>query len=118
MDAAATLGDVAWAPAACTLPTSAQPLRVAEFDRLFAQHVTSVRRDSAGAVTLTLTGGPPAAATAAELAARETDCCGFFTFDLRLTDGSVELAITTSEAHAEVLAALADRAAGLAGTAQ
>jgi hypothetical protein len=33
-----------WVPAACTLPTAEQPLRVAEFDDLFATSVRAVDR--------------------------------------------------------------------------
>ncbi|MEV4838269.1 hypothetical protein AB0K05_27425 [Nonomuraea sp. NPDC049486] len=36
--------DQAWVPSACTLPTAEQPLRVAEFDALFADAVRAVAR--------------------------------------------------------------------------
>ncbi|HEX8305332.1 MAG TPA: hypothetical protein VF612_10680 [Jatrophihabitans sp.] len=55
------------------------------------------------------------AATAADLAARETQCCGFFSFELHIADGRLALSVSTGPAHAEVLAALADRATALAG---
>ena len=35
---------MAWVPEACTLPTVEQPLRVAEFDELFATAVRPVER--------------------------------------------------------------------------
>ena len=73
-------GRAAWAPDACTLPTADQPLRIAEFDDLFA---TAVRRRHAprpAAWSCTSNPTPEVAATAAGLAARETACCSFFTF--------------------------------------
>jgi hypothetical protein len=104
-----------WVPAACTLPTAEQPLRLAEFDELFARHVAEVRREDPTHLRLALTGGPEVAATAAGLAARETQCCGFFTFELHIADGALALGVSTGSAHSEVLAALADRATALAG---
>jgi arginine repressor len=104
-----------WAPTACTLPTAEQPLRIAEFEALFADHVQQVSRQGATTVLLTLSGGPQAAAEAADLAARETGCCSFITFDLRITDGTVTLAVRAGDGHADVVAALADRAESLAG---
>jgi hypothetical protein len=107
--------DPAWAPDACTLPTADRPLRLAEFDTLFTRHVRQVHRQDATRLVLGLTGGPEVAARAAELAARETGCCSFFTFDLRIADGTLTLTVGTGEAQAAVLAALADRAETLAG---
>lgn len=43
-----------WAPHACTLPTEERPLRVAEFDALFAEAVKNVRRIDATFVSLDL----------------------------------------------------------------
>ena len=40
------------APEACTLPTAQQPLRVAEFDDLFANSVTWVDRPDATRLVL------------------------------------------------------------------
>jgi hypothetical protein len=104
-----------WAPAACTLPTAEQPLRLAEFDDLFARHVAEVRREDPTHLRLALTGGPEVAATAAGLAAREARCCGFFTFELHIAEDGLALGVSTGPAHADVLAALADRATALAG---
>lgn len=105
-----------WVPEACTLPTAAQPLRVAELDRLLVDSVSAVSRDGSTRLVLSLSGGAEAAATAAGLAAREAQCCRFFTFDLRIAQDGVTLSVSVPEAHADVLAALADRAGGLAGT--
>src|ERR1700712_5020505 len=113
MDKTTSGSDLGWTPSTCTLPTTEQPLRLAEFDDLFARHVLQVRRDDATHLRLALAGGPAVAATAADLAARETQCCGFFTFELHIADGGLELGISTGPAHADVLAALGDRAAAL-----
>jgi len=101
-------------PDACTLPTAERPLRLAEFDDLFA---TAVRRvDSIGAThaRLNLTGPAGLAARVRDLAARETDCCSFFTFTTAgepAGDGeAVVLDIEVPAAHADVLASLTLRA--------
>ena len=48
---------VAWVPAdACTLPTAEQPLRVAEFDGLFATALRGMERGEPGWLRLNLTG--------------------------------------------------------------
>jgi hypothetical protein len=66
----------------CTLPTAEQPFRVAEFDRLFADHLR--RAERVDAQTLDLTLNPESLATVEELTARETECCSFFTFTTEL----------------------------------
>ncbi|GLZ06587.1 hypothetical protein Acsp03_40530 [Actinomadura sp. NBRC 104412] len=43
-----------WAPQACTLPTAERPLRLAEFDALFAEAVTEVRPAAPGELQLVL----------------------------------------------------------------
>ncbi|MFJ2839958.1 hypothetical protein ACIO52_31750 [Nocardia sp. NPDC087230] len=53
-------------------------LRVAEFDRFFAEHVESGRRPAPTRLELSLSAG--AETTARELAARESSCCSFFVF--------------------------------------
>lgn len=106
-----------WAPDACTLPTAEQPVRLAEFDAFFSAHVEQVRRDDDGRVVLSLTGGADAASAAAGLAVRETGCCSFFAFVLRIADCTLSLTVSTGPGHADVLAALAVRAETLAGAA-
>ncbi|TDB83443.1 hypothetical protein E1264_28385 [Actinomadura sp. KC216] len=102
--------DDGWTPQACTLPTAERPLRVAEFDALFADAVTAVRPDGPGRVRLELRADPLVAGRAAELAARETGCCSFFTFTLTATGGALELQARVDEPHIEVLDAMAARA--------
>jgi hypothetical protein len=79
-----------WVPDACTLPTAEQPLRVAEFDELFAAATRPARRPAPDTLEIFLAGGPDVAASARDLITQETACCSFFTFSLReSTDGSV-----------------------------
>ncbi len=97
-------------PDACTLPTADQPLRLAEFDALFAADVTDVQHPSADTALLTLRPDASVAARAADLAVRETGCCSFFEFTLTATGGQLTLQIRTPAAQIEVLDALVDRA--------
>jgi hypothetical protein len=102
-----------WAPQACTLPTEERPLRVAEFDALFTEAVRGVRRLDHTSVSLELEPSAEVAARAADLVARETGCCSFFTFSLIATGGSLRLQIEVPAQHTDVLEALAARADGL-----
>ena len=99
-----------WAPSSCTLPTVERPLREQEFERLFASSLRGVTRTSATSADFAV--APGRAAIARDLAARETSCCFFFTFDIR-DDGGVGdgadggvMAVTVPPAHAAVLEAL------------
>lgn len=103
--------DLAWVPQSCELPSAAQPLRVAEFDALFA---TALRASSRLAATrLRLVLDSAAEATARELTERETACCSFFTFTFQPGSdaGTVLLEIEVPAAQVAVLDALAERAA-------
>lgn len=51
--------------------------------------------------------------SAAELAAKETACCSFFTFTFTLADGRSTMSVSVGAAHEDVLEALAARAAAL-----
>ena len=105
---------------ACTLPTADQPLRVAEFDDLFATALRAIERpDTAVRARLLLVGGEDLADRVQRLADAETACCSFFTFTLTpLTtegaaayDGTVlALDIEVPITRADVLAALVQRA--------
>ena len=99
-----------WVPAACTLPTAEQPLRLAEWDALFAADVTDVQQTAAEVVRLVLRPDAAVAARAADLAARETACCSFFEFTLTATGGHLTMQIRTPAAQIDVLDALAARA--------
>ncbi|MFC5828016.1 hypothetical protein [Nonomuraea insulae] len=102
--------DLGWVPSACTLPTTEQPLRVAEFDALFADAVQAVVRPEPTRLRLELVCSPEHAAQAAELAARENGCCSFFIFTLTIADGSLVLEVAVPAEHVEVLDALSERA--------
>ena len=99
-----------WVPYACTLPTAEQPLRIAEWDALFAADTTDVLQTAADTVRLTLRPDAAVAARAADLAARETACCSFFEFTLTATGGHLTMQIRTPAAQIDVLDALAQRA--------
>ena len=71
--------DEIWVPEACTLPTAEQPLRIAEFDRLFATAWRQERLATAVAWPL----DPAEELAVRDLTARETECCSFFTFSSR-----------------------------------
>ncbi|MGP3962740.1 hypothetical protein ACTWPT_42785 [Nonomuraea sp. 3N208] len=102
--------DQEWVPSACTLPTAEQPLRVAEFDGLFAEAVQALSRPDRTRLRLELIFSPENAARAAELAARENGCCSFFTFTLTIADGSLALEIRVPPEQVGVLDALQARA--------
>jgi hypothetical protein len=108
-----------WVPDACTLPTAEQPLRVAEFDQLFARTLRAVRRT--GATTLELDLADEARPELDDLIARESSCCSFFTFTVTpglphepprpsaARPNGLLLEITVPPAQTAVLDALADR---------
>ncbi|MFF4986015.1 hypothetical protein ACFY19_02435 [Streptosporangium saharense] len=102
--------DPVWVPSACTLPTVERPVRVAEFDTLFAEAVRAVRRVGRDRLRLELLHSPEHAARAAELAARENGCCSFFTFVLTVADGGLTLEVAVPPKRSEVLDALQARA--------
>ncbi|MFF0502130.1 hypothetical protein ACFYUH_00805 [Streptomyces fimicarius] len=108
------MAEPAWVPPSCTLPTEEQPLRVAEWDALFAERLTALSRPSALRLRLDLAGGQGVAERVRELASRESACCSFFTFAVSAAASSgedrVHLDVSVDEGHASVLEALAARA--------
>lgn len=100
--------DGTWVPTACTLPTAEQPLRVAEFDALFATAVRPAERTSATALLVHLPAD--AAAAVRDLAARETACCSYFSFDVHRAVGGTDVLVQVPEQHVLVLDALSERA--------
>jgi hypothetical protein len=100
-----------WVADACTLPTAERPLRLAEFDDLFAGSVRAVDRVDRRRLRFTLDPAPEVAARAADLVVRESECCSFFTFTLTASGGQVHLDVAVPDGPpVEVLDALADRA--------
>ncbi len=106
---------LASAPEACTLPTAERPLRLAEFDDLFATALRGQHRPTPTRLRWEL--DPAAEATARDLTARESACCSFFTFtfDSRRTapGGPLELLAEVPAGQVAVLDALAARAAAV-----
>ncbi|MEV0156957.1 hypothetical protein AB0H57_24955 [Micromonospora sp. NPDC050686] len=109
------LAEGSWVPQACTLPTAEQPLRLVEFDDLFAWAVLGVQRADPLRARLELPAEPEVAARAADLMTRETGCCSFFSFTLVATGGQLALDVAVPAGYVAVLDALAARA-GLGGS--
>jgi hypothetical protein len=101
--------DRAWVPEACTLPTVERPLRLAEFDDLFATALRGQQRLSPTVLRWLLDAATEP--TVRDLAARESSCCSFFSFSFVPDGDAVRLDVAVPAAHVEVLDALADRAA-------
>lgn len=113
-----------WVPVdVCTLPTADIPLRVAEFDDLFAAALTDVDQPSPTTLELSLLGPIGLAARVRDLTDRESDCCSFFSFTLtQISRGSgqragrrddaeqLQLDVAVPAVHADVLTAVAQRA--------
>jgi hypothetical protein len=106
-------------PAACSLPTAERPLRLAEFDTLFSTAVRAVETVGPTHARMRLTGPAGLAATVRDLTARETECCSFFSFTVNPEpagpdDGeALTLDVRVPARYADVLAALAGRAAAV-----
>ncbi|MET8046835.1 hypothetical protein ABZU75_04475 [Streptosporangium sp. NPDC005286] len=103
-----------WAPAECTLPAEERPLRVAEFDELFASALRGLERVGPTHLRLTLDDGAEVERTARDLTARETGCCSFFAFALTPGGDGLALDIEVPAVHAKVLDGLAVRAIKMA----
>jgi hypothetical protein len=100
---------VTWVPESCTLPTAERPLRVAEFDALFATVTRPAERLGPMRLRLHLPGGPDALAGARDLVARETGCCSFFSFELRPSGTATELDVGVPGSQVAVLDAVQRR---------
>ena len=95
-----------WTPDACTLPTAQRPLRVMEFDELFA---SVLRKTRAQTTRLDLVLPPEAEAAARSLAERENACCSFFTFEFEPADSDVVMHIGVPPDQVGVLDAIESR---------
>ena len=93
----------------CTLPTAERPLRIAEFDELFSTALSAQTRLSPEMLRWSL--DPRAEAVARALAARETQCCSFFTFTFASEGETLQMDVRVPAVQTEVLDALAARAA-------
>ncbi|WP_431955611.1 hypothetical protein [Nocardia lijiangensis] len=96
-----------WAPDACTLPTAERPVRVAEFDRFFAESVQRADRLARTRLDLLLSGDAEPAGR--DLAARESACCSFFAFTFDTSGDGPVMRIEVPDTQVEVLDALAMR---------
>ena len=92
---------MSWVPESCELPTAERPLRVAEFDALFATAVGPTERPAPNRLLIRLPHGQDT--TARELVARETGCCSFFRFDVRPSATGTELTVQVPESQVAVL---------------
>ncbi|MGY0006896.1 hypothetical protein, partial [Micromonospora sp. I033] len=81
-----------WVPEACTLPTVERPLREAEFDDVLRGALCGQRRLSARRLRWEFTAAAEAAVR--DLLARESRCCGFFTFTVTPLAGAVRVDVT------------------------
>jgi hypothetical protein len=94
---------------ACTLRIAERPIRLAEFDDLFATAVRRVERRGDD-VRVHLSGEEGLVDRVRDLTERETLCCSFFTFALAGTDRDCMLDISVPPDQQEILDALAERA--------
>ncbi|QKW18141.1 hypothetical protein HUT16_02855 [Kitasatospora sp. NA04385] len=101
-----------WVPASCVLPTAERPLRVVEWDGLFAGRLEGLSRPEPLRVRLVLRGGDGVEERVRDLAGREGDCCSFFAFAVAADRGAVVLDVAVDAA---VLEALERRAAAVGG---
>ena len=109
-------GNLAWAEVeACTLPSVDRPLRVADFDALFAAHLVRAERTAPTGARLVMAGGAGVADRVQRLADAESSCCSFFDFTVTDDGGEVVLAVTVPSTYADVLAGLVSRAAAALG---
>lgn len=109
---------IPWSPPeVCTLPSSEQPLRVAEFDALFETSLQDMARPSPTTLRLLFLGAHGLADHVRDLTDRETACCSFFAFTLtpqtdpRLEVQRLGLDVEVPTGHVDVLSAVAQRAA-------
>ncbi|MFJ6782482.1 hypothetical protein [Streptomyces yangpuensis] len=105
------MSDPAWVPQSCTLPTEERPLRVAEWDGLFAERLTSLSRLGPLRLRVDLAGGPGVEERVRDLVGREAGCCSFFSFTLTPGEYVIGLDIAVDPAHEPVLDALVARTA-------
>lgn len=103
---------VDWVPPTCTLPSAERPMRVEEFDALFAS-ARWYRRTLRTQLDLAIP--PEAEPTGQVLAERESSCCSFFTFAFEQLGADVVMHIGVPIGHVTVLDALQQRIAAAIG---
>jgi len=114
MTGASAMAEPEWsqrcAPRSCTLPSEERPLRIAEWDALFAEQTAAPAWPEPLRVRLELPAGAVYEERTRDLAEREDACCSFFRFTVIGTPDAVVLDIEVDQAHAAVLQAMAARA--------
>ena len=109
-------GSLAWAEvAACTLPSVDRPLRVADFDALFAAHLVRAERTRSHRRPAGHGRWPGVADRVQRLADAESSCCSFFDFTVSDDGDEVVLDVSVPSTYADVLAGLVSRAAAALG---
>ena len=96
-------------PSSCTLAAPDFRLREAEFRSLFARSLRAAEETSPTSARLLL--DPACEGELRDLLARERQCCPFYAFDLRCSDGSAALTVRVPAGREDALALLL----GLAG---
>ena len=94
---------------ACAMPAAERPLRLAEFDDLFASSARSVTRED-DRVLIHLSGPSDLRDRVRDLATRETVCCSFFTFVVDGDEDNLTLHVAAPPERRPILDALAARA--------
>ncbi|MGH3547323.1 MAG: hypothetical protein ACRDQU_04185 [Pseudonocardiaceae bacterium] len=93
-------------PSSCTLPSAEHPVRIAEFEALFARALSS-RWVSDQNLRVRFADTGTTAVTVRDLAARESACCSFFEFAVTGGDGRVVLDVVVPAGRSEILDGLA-----------
>lgn len=96
-------------PEACTLPTVDRPLRLSEFDELFAASLRGLSRVSPTVLRWSL--DPAAEEVARDLTAKGIECCSFFSFTFSSQGEMLTVDVEVPPAQVAVLDGLATRAA-------
>jgi hypothetical protein len=102
-------------PRVCSLPDEERPLRLAEFESLFADRLERVVWPDNRSAVFRLAGGDELAERARDLAERESRCCSFFSFAVdQPAVGVVTLRVQVPRRYRNVLKAMVDGATAVA----
>ena len=96
----------------CTLPTTAQPMRLLEFDELFRRQANPPSRIGQHQVEFSFADAEGLYAEISDLVARESACCSFFDFKMERAayQDQLVLRVGVPASRQEVLEALMNRA--------
>ena len=90
-------------PIACTLTVDEQPTRLDEWRAAFRTSVAAAERESPTVLALRLRDDRAGLDALVDLVQRESACCAFFDFALRITAGAVTLVVTVPDDTAPIL---------------